>query len=217
MDARDHLPALDRSVAYRSISAWWVPPPPQHGAVSNVWTPGLVTHAAICFCSTLLAVTPSLIVAQVRPAVGEKVRLWTEQDSARIGVVFISPPDSIRISDTLGVHTFAYAAITRLEVNRRDNLDLQLGGGGAILGAFVGVLISTVTFDCPPEEICISEALGRWFISGVVGAAIGFGLGALVGTLIQSERWEPIHIRPSQPGQAGFFPGSFTVGVRLRW
>ena len=48
---------------------------------------------------------------QVRPAVAKKVRLWTEHDSARIGVVLISPPDSIRIPDTLGVHTFAYAAI----------------------------------------------------------------------------------------------------------
>jgi hypothetical protein len=114
---------------------------------------------------------------------GKRIRVQTTGATQVVGLVVDSDADSLSIqSDPDGsVSRVARGEVRRLEVSRgfRRHTIQGLVGGVVAWGAVVGLYAAFDTLD----ESGVGEPL---FIGGVVAA------GGLVGSLIKTERWEPV-------------------------
>jgi hypothetical protein len=80
------------------------------------------------------------------------------------------------------------ANVVRVEVSRGRR---SHWGAGAVLGLLAGILAGSVIIPSICED-CVGVGL---FVFPAGGAVIGFGLGAGVGALIRTERWQEVSWR----------------------
>jgi hypothetical protein len=81
--------------------------------------------------------------------------------------------------------------IERLELSRGQRSRAKIG---ALVGLLLGAVGGAVALGAYCEE---SDCVGAWPLLGLipVGALIGAGFGSGVGSLIQTERWQPVSWR----------------------
>lgn len=104
------------------------------------------------------------------------------------------------------------------------------GAKGAGIGAFVaflgvgGIGFATASGICSAldnrlyPEICEpqSKRFTRGLTFGLVGAAVGGGLGYLVGSAVPRERWRPLVVEGMRTAGAVLASGRATFGITLR-
>jgi len=156
-----------------------------------------------------LVVAPLATIASQEPLalrLGDRVRLQAPSVSggAVVGTLVSLQTDSLVVQGSATTWHFSLASITRLELNRgRKSHALSGAGIGLIVGVVVGVVWGKQA-GCD-EDMCVTG-----------GAAVGGGggalLGAVIGSLVRTERWAVIpldHIR------LGFTP-DIGRGLRLK-
>jgi len=111
-----------------------------------------------------------------------------------------------------GVWRFSTAQIDRLEISTGQSTgDRNYMARGALWGAGAGFVAGVVFAAAlrPSEE-------GRTYnrpVTGLVGAALGAGIGAFVGSRRQTERWVTVPLR----GSLSLVPTPHGVGLSLRF
>jgi hypothetical protein len=147
--------------------------------------------------ATLLALVVQLVspgVAQAQeqetllgPAPGDHVRLRAPSVSARrlIGSVLEADAGGIRLKleDQKEPLEVPLSAVTRLEIGRgRRSLARE--------GALIGAAIVVVPWGAWAVAECAGECMGEALVGVGLVAATSALLGALVGTVFKTERWE---------------------------
>lgn len=170
-------------------------------------------------------VFPGLLAAQTGPAneVGPRVRL-TLLESGGADSIVAAPQPRVMIGRLVSVDgdsvilvqgrdqlstSVAMESIQRLEVSRGRR---SRAGRGALVGFLAGAVTGAVTGywicrGCEPDGLAGFVAL----VVGGMGALAGTGVGAIVGAIARTERWEP---RPLTDLPVGVRL-SPTVGFRL--
>jgi len=160
----------------------------------------------------LVMICPGVLAAQQLPAVhpGMRVRLTfapdagTDRTTRVVGTLMRLGPDSVAVYDQerLAVVAAALGAAQRLEASRGRH---SRAGRGALLGLAAGAAagIGSGLIVCAAEA-CTSSG-GDWGgivigVLGLGGALAGTGIGALVGAMIRSERWETVPLGLPGPG-----------------
>ena len=186
-------------------------------------------HATILVA--ILAFVPlASATAQVPVRPGERVRV-THQPICPAGTICLGPSprqrsvgtflawkaDSLVVQSNGDTLSVPVNLVTRLDVSRGRNTNTTEGAGiGFLLGGFVGAVIGLTSYEkCESQGAfsCIGPggpeiyALGAAVIGGLGGVVVG----ALIGSAIESERWEEVpldrlrvSLGPQRDGRFGF-------------
>lgn len=153
----------------------------------------------------LLLSVPSASAQTLTP--GTRVRVTTETASVVARRVVPSSPDSLRLALPTGDEvTLAWADVQRVEqsLGRRSHV-----GRGALIGAgaMTALLVGSIALD---DELRDDE-WARFFLILTVppAAALGAGVGALIGLAWRTERWVDLPVRLA-PARAGLGLGVIT-------
>ena len=160
---------------------------------------------------SLLALLPFAVASAQALTPGIRIRVKSSQVVAPvIGSYQGMRRDTVVvIEDGVGaqVWTFSTGAVDRIEVsagmkggNRRPTTRWALIGGG--IGAVAGILVAAALEGSSSSEYNVP-------LSGLVGAAVGGGLGAAYGYRKLEEHWTAVPL----PRRVGLAPGA--PGVRL--
>jgi hypothetical protein len=134
-----------------------------------------------------------------------RVRLMTVGANRWVtGKLLAAPADSVKLlaGDTVPM-ALATSSLARLEVSR--GMRRQTGRGlriGTAVGAVAGFILGVATYEeC--TGFCIGDPGqgGTGLIAGVLGGAFGLGIGALIGSSFEAERWSPMPLPASRPEQ----------------
>jgi hypothetical protein len=165
----------------------------------------------------LLALLPNFLSAQIAPSAalepGRRVRFtsciadsagWSDRSAPNrrdratclryAGNVVRRAGDSVVIAHDGSERGFALTDIQRMEVRTgtRGNWAAGMAIGGAV-GLAWGI-VSAAAEDCS-EQFLQDLCQAGQVLQPLAGAAIGGGLGALVGGLIRSDRWTAVSVR----------------------
>lgn len=146
--------------------------------------------------------------AQSQPVLGQRVRVTfrasPDASGGRVaGVLRAWSADSLRVEkDGRGVD-LARSAVARLEVSRgktrmtREGVVAGMLAGGLVFG--IAAATSPSESRCDPMEFCHSDPSPAvtFALGAVGGAAVGAGLGFLVGYSIKTDRWQPLPLEVS--------------------
>ncbi len=185
------------------------------------------------FLLLILAVAPLTRVTAQDPLpikVGDLVRVTAPALGLRtqLGTVVGMPPDSLVLGELPPGHTVAelripLASLTWLRVERvRHSRATKVGAvTGFVVGGATGAVIGAIHKACIPTfDTAIgcedSPAFGA-VLYGLAGAAVGAGLGVIVGALIKTKRWEDV---PLDQLRVSFVPqrdGRFGLGLSVRF
>ncbi len=159
----------------------------------------------------VLAAAPfNICNAQDAPPVrvGDRVRVTAPRyDMNRRDGIVQEMRDSVLTLDTLQL---SIGSITRLDVHRGSRGNAGLG---ALIGLPAGALIGAA-IAAAVDQTADQEGLIIAFGAGV-GAAGGLLIGIVVGSLIKSDRWEPV---PLDQLRVSFVPrrdGRFAFGLSV--
>jgi len=117
--------------------------------------------------------------------------------------------DSLRIARDGATTGYSWSAVRRLEVSRGHRghrlagaaAGLLVGGGVSYLVLHSGGSTSLCDRSANQDAMSASECLGLT----AAGALVGAGLGAILGGVIRSERWQEVS---TEPVRIGLLPGS---------
>lgn len=155
--------------------------------------------ALMAFC-----VTPILALTGQEPAsarVGQRVRLKTDATASSpwlVGTLVADDRDSLRlqVADSTPAVSVARRTVTRFEVSRGLHSNAGKGAlyGGVIFGGltFVGALNSIGS-----NNLFRANNAGEVVAWTLFEGAGGAGIGALIGALSHSERWETVSLSRS--------------------
>lgn len=137
------------------------------------------------------------------------------------GTVVSMDPDSVvlEVEGREEPLAFSAASITALDVSRGQKGEAVLGG---ILGGIAGVILGVSVYngskeDCGPEDsLC---ELGNFDDSLVVLAlaGVGAGVGALIGSLFKSERWEAVPLDEIHVTALPLYRGGVAVSASIKF
>ena len=155
-----------------------------------------MNHRIPCFLATVLlivCVETTQTHAQMLTS-GTRVRVTSGSDRI-VGTVDQSRPDSLRMGLKAGYHpTLAWSDVDRIEystgVRGRPGRGALIGAG-VMTALTVGAIVFDDTEDNGGEDI---EGLLR-VMTLPISAAVGAGLGALVGLAWRTERWAVLPFR----------------------
>jgi hypothetical protein len=106
-----------------------------------------------------------------------------------------------------------FADLTELEVRRGKKSRL---GTGALIGGGVGAALGiALAASCSGHEV-LCEGGTEYAIYVPAAAALGAGLGALVGSLIKVDRWEAVPVEELRIGPSSADSHGMEVLVALR-
>ena len=158
----------------------------------------MLTAHLISLVTALLQVSAIQTPSSRQPAVeadsGARVRI-TVGKTKHVGALVSADVDSLRFtSDTSGVVAIPTASVTRFErsLGRRSNVGraaLVGGATGGVIGLIFGIGAEADNNDWGIEIGAEGIALSTLFVG-----AVGAGIGALIGALSKSDRWEPVAI-----------------------
>lgn len=122
-----------------------------------------------------------------------------------MGTFVRSPRDSITIAAADSTLSYGLDAVTRLEVSEGYRSHWLVGAGvGFVAGAGITFLVvnggSTSICDRSDNQDAASsgECIGLVALGGVAGA----GVGAIIGSLIRTERWQDVPVERVRVGLA---------------
>lgn len=149
-------------------------------------------------------------------APGTRVRVTAPDLGADklIGTVVPSPVDTlmVRPTDRMTAIAIPLASMTRLEVRYGQKAHLLLGAaigfvaGATSLGIGSAVVCSREDSDCSEHQTVTFTALG-----GLSGGAVG----ALLGSLIHTDRWNRVPLERFRVGLAPRHDGGVWVGLSV--
>jgi hypothetical protein len=128
--------------------------------------------------------------------------------------------DSITLSKDAVTTAYNLTVVRGVEMSRGRRSHGLLGAGvGFLLGSLAAYAVlssggSTALCDQSANQDALqtTECLG---LSAAAGGLPGAGLGALIGTLIRSERWEPVSTGQLREGRAPGAVGSLRLTLQL--
>jgi hypothetical protein len=180
----------------------------------------------------LCRAVPALADEAARPEPGARVRLTLPCDDARPapprsggatcrieGRLDRLGPDGITLAGASSSTRHPLASVTRIEVSRGERSRWLTGAGAGFVAGAVGTYVALdrggSTNPCDPSAN--QDAIGQGSCLGLAaaGGIAGAGLGALVGSLFRSERWEEV---PQDRWRVSLGPGpgaQFRLSVTL--
>ena len=176
----------------------------------------------ITFLVAVLAVAPlTRLIAQEPPPVkvGDRVRVTAPHEDIFRDIGTLARIDA----DTLvvGARAIAVEWVTRLEVSRGQKSRVGRGAvvGGLIGGAIgLGLAIAWVANDC---EFADTSGCGSEVGIIAAGAAIvglpGAGIGAAIGAVQRTDRWEEVPLDRLRVSFAPQRDGRFGLGLSVRF
>lgn len=145
-----------------------------------------------------------------------RVRLMTVgADRWVIGKLLAPPGDSVKLlaGDTVPA-ALATSSLARLEVSQGMRRQTMRGLWiGMAAGAAAGFILGVATYEeC--TGFCVGDPGqgGTGLIAGVLGGAFGLGIGALIGSSFEGERWAPVPLGPAARSGSTESPNS---GLRV--
>ena len=126
------------------------------------------------------------IVGKLRELPGDSVRLWT----------------GVHPRDSLSVATHSLPSLVSFERSRGKRSQSSQGAWiGLSAGVVAGLIVGAATYEeCSGCLAPDPGTAGSAILGGVLFGLAGLGLGALIGSQIDAEHWEPIP-RPWAPGE----------------
>lgn len=156
----------------------------------------VTTFLAAC---SLLTVVPSVQAQVVPPEVptGSRVRVKTATvpDVWQTGTLTSWRQDSLDLGIDGGWHrTIPLPDLVAIEISRGSKSNTGKGALiGGIAGAVIGVASSIAVAIADPVE---GAGFGEYAVYSLGVTAAGAGIGALIGSLARSERWEAVPLSP---------------------
>lgn len=139
----------------------------------------------------MLATVAQIVAAQeaLPLEAGQRVRLTLDPGRSRlVGTLLAHDADSIRVQlqpDSTAL-VLARARVTSVDVSRGRH---GHAGTGALVGLVVGgVLGAAAGADCEGDFLCPGPGAGAALVGGT-----GLVIGALIGVLDRTERWERVY------------------------
>lgn len=144
-----------------------------------------------------------------RPAVGK------ERTECRVeGTLVTWHPDTITLAVAESPTSYRLSPMSRLEVyrGRRSHTLAGAGVGFLVGGGTMFALLSGSGSTAPCDQSANQDAIGSGACLGLkaLGAVAGAGLGALIGGLVRSDRWQEVsveHLRVSVAPHTGIKVG----------
>lgn len=150
---------------------------------------------------------PALAGETTPPEPGARVRLTVPCDDVQparssgatcriVGRLDHLGPEGITLAGASTSPRHPLASVTRIEVSRGERSRWRAGAGAGFvvgaLGTYVALNRGGSTNPCDPSAN--QDAIGQGSCIGLAaaGGLAGAGLGALVGSLFRSERWEEV-------------------------
>lgn len=151
---------------------------------------------------TLILTASADVVAQQESlvAAGAKVRV-SAPDFKLVGTAAGLEPDTLLMESRDARLAIPLSPLAKLEVHRGRKSNT---GNGALIGFVSGAVIGAAMGAAPcPENayVCIEGWEGAALGGGVLGA-VGAGLGALVGAVMRTDRWEEVPLDRLRVGLA---------------
>lgn len=147
---------------------------------------------------------------------GTRIRVAPTDGVVQIGALVELNADSVRIRDSAGTESrYARADLRLLERSggRHNNVG-RAAARGAMFGAAGGFLLGVLASTENNNWVCDG---GSCIATGIGGGAVwGLAIGAAIGALVKTERWEPIETGPVEPDVRPIARGT-GVGIRLRF
>lgn len=162
-----------------------------------------------------LVVAPfGTIASQQSPPVkaGDRVRVMAPSVSGSpfVGTFVAVEADSLVVHDSVDTWRLSLASVEQLDLSRGRKPHTLLGAGiGFLVGGGVAVaVLFTGGSSSPCDQSANQDAMNSGECIGLsaLGGLAGAGLGAIVGGLIRTERWQRIpfdRVRVSLTPQAG--------------
>ena len=145
-------------------------------------------------CSGVHIVKAPEIAPRQKLESGSRVRVHLFQPRSKVvGNVVRVTPDTLVIVSEEDPHpeiALSTTNIRRLEVSRGQR---SRTGRGALVGLLAGAVGGYVALLALCEDSCVGAVALYALIPG--GALVGAGIGAGVGSLIRTERWQPVSWR----------------------
>jgi len=157
----------------------------------------------------LCRAVPALAGEAAMPEPGARVRLTLPCDDARPaptgsggatcrieGRLDHLGPDGITLAGASSSTRHPLASVTRIEVSRGERSRWLTGAGAGFVAGAVGTYVALdrggSTNPCDPSTNQDAIGQGSCLALAAAGGLAGAGLGALVGSLFRSERWEDV-------------------------
>jgi hypothetical protein len=152
--------------------------------------PTLVSSSMLAFAPALQAQVDTLEVP-----IGSRVRVKTSTvpDVWRTGTVESWNRDTLELTvEGKWSRVIPLPELVSLEISRGSRRNTGKGAlAGGIAGAAFGTISSIAIAVADPIE---GGGFGTYAVFTVGTAAIGAGIGALIGSLVKSERWEEVPV-----------------------
>ena len=147
---------------------------------------------------------------------GARIRLAPSDGVVQIGALVSLDADSVRIRDSLGSE-FGYARSDLRLLERSEGRHSNVGRAavrGAMIGAGSGFLLGVLASAEDNNWVCDG---GSCIAAGLGGGAVwGLAIGAAIGALVKTERWEPVGAAPVEP-KVRPIAWATGIGIRLRF
>ena len=150
---------------------------------------------------------------------GERVRATIEEQSGKLtGTLEEWGSDTLYVvpdgaSQDVRARAISLSSLSRLEISRGQKSN---AGKGALIGGGIGLLLgggmSIIAGSTVDTEVTSTDYL---IFTGLVTVG-GAGIGALIGSLIKSERWEEFPLDRLRLGIAPRSDGGFQITAVLR-
>ncbi len=164
---------------------------------------------------------------------GDRVRVST-RDAAIVGTVVSIASGRLVLAPAGGGAsvTLSFASVRQVDVSRGRSpswgTTLGYAAVGAILGAATGALAGRLIMSSDCRTVTgAGDAMGSCLLNiasgedraraAVMFGAVGFGVGAIIGTLIGSERWDEIPVGPVRIAFGQPTMPRVTAGLSFGW
>lgn len=158
-------------------------------------------------------------------AEGDRVRVWAPSVGVEgwVGTLLALRPDTIVVGNSKTLE-LAISSLTKLEVSRGKESKARTGGmigfvGGAVAGAVICIASEcsfTVGSGDGGSDPLYDNPLVSTGLAAILGGAVGYGVGVLIGSTIKVERWEEIPLDQLRLMTAPSPGGGLSVGLRVR-
>ena len=178
---------------------------------------------SIVFLMTLMSVLPSDGSSQAVPSPGDRIRIRQVDGTTLTGKL------STRSAETIQLSVGAAGPMVEVPVEGIAVLETSLGrhrrfvkylGLTVAATSIVGATIGYMAYEPSCSFICFTRSEYTLFGFGI-GALVGLPVGAIIGSVVREERWNPVSlpapatsvlsIRPVIGSQVGF-AGSIRFG-----
>lgn len=155
-------------------------------------------HTWLSALAVLLVPTVAWSQDPLKVAAGHRIRI-TERGvggrELRCGTVAAASPDTVvlRLDGVENARSVAWSELSRVEISRgRERHTLT----GAMLGLVAGAVSGAILGATECKVSCSGEMSGNKGIAPVIGAGVvgvvGMGLGAAIGAIYTTEKWERV-------------------------